>query len=220
MVLRMGDGPVANLPDGLDGYAGYVNDSGIGETYKEVVARFPTARHLSITTDGSPAMCADVEAGAMGSWKGYDYGYAAASEIGDLILRDGRPRRLWSAHHTGIAHICTSQTCWPSSPVAWIADGTQWVDHGGWDESLLADNFFLDAAPPNPAPPIPQPLEDDMFIIISAVNPADNVTFDATFDGTHKCYIHRPATLNAYRAAGVKTVTVDWVDYQNIPDAS
>ena len=40
-------------------------------------------------------------------------------------------------------HICTSTQCWPSSPVAWEADGTQWTNHGGaWDESLLSENFF------------------------------------------------------------------------------
>lgn len=147
MTLRMGDGPVANLPAGLDAYAGYVNRSGIGITYPGVVAKYPTARHLSITTDGAPANCADVETGAMSSWAFYVYGYCEVSSVNELVARFGRPWRLWTAHRDPRlgAHIC-SPACWPG--LVTTADGTQWVDHGGlWDESLLHDNFF---DPPQP----------------------------------------------------------------------
>lgn len=141
MTLRMGDGPVANLPAGLDAYAGYVNLSGIGETYKEVVATFPTARHLSITTDGIAALCADVENGAMGEWAGYTYGYTFISNTQAQIDEFGRPLKLWTAHHNDVPHLCN-----PSCGFGFTgqADGTQWTDHGGlWDESLLADDFFI-----------------------------------------------------------------------------
>lgn len=138
----MGDGPPANLPAGLDAYGGYVNVSGIGETWPAVEA-MPAAHHLPITTNGSVADCADVENGAMSSWAGYPVGYASASRIGDLILSQGRPRKLWVAHGTDVPHLCTSDVCWPSSPVRWTADGTQWGNHGGlWDESLLLNDFF------------------------------------------------------------------------------
>jgi hypothetical protein len=142
MTLRMGDGPVANLPGGLDAYAGYVNVSGIGQTYPNVVATFPKALHLSITTNGSVADCADVESGAMISWTGYQVGYCAISNAQTLIDTYGRPPKLWTAHYTGIAHICDPGCGYGFTGTA---DGTQWTDHNGvWDESLLAANFFGD----------------------------------------------------------------------------
>src|SRR5579862_1128041 len=143
MPLRMADGPIDNLPEGMDAYAGYLNAGGIGETFIEVVAKFPNAKHLSITTNGTYAMCADVENGAMTTWQGYDYGYCSVSRVNDLIHLFGRPKKLWTAHQDPKigAHIC-SPVCWPG--LVTTADGTQWIDHGGlWDESLLADDFFV-----------------------------------------------------------------------------
>jgi hypothetical protein len=87
----MADGPVDKLPPGLDAYAGYVNKSGIGMTYPGVVAKYPNAHHLSITTNGEYAMCADVEKGAMTTWKGYTYGYCSVSNVNALVARYGRP---------------------------------------------------------------------------------------------------------------------------------
>lgn len=156
MTLSMADGPVLALPAGLDAYAGYVNDSGIGPTYNEMVARFPDARHLSVTTDGSPAQCADVETGAMRDWSGYDWGYCSVSWVNSLVKKYGRPKKLWTAHYTNTPHIC-STTCWPG--LVTTADGTQWSDNGGrYDVSLLSDDFF-DLIPP--------PLEDPMPTISS-----------------------------------------------------
>lgn len=149
----MADGPVANLPPGLDAYAGYVNKSGIGETWTEV-EQLPSQHHLSITTNGSPAMCADVEKGAMTSWAGYDYGYCSVSNVNALVEKYGRPRKLWTAHYDPKygKHIC-SPACWPG--LVTTADGTQWIDHNGqWDESLLEDDFF---GPVIPSAPLPGP---------------------------------------------------------------
>jgi hypothetical protein len=145
--MRMADGPVANLPPGLDAYAGYVNRSGIGITYPAVVAKYPNALHLSITTNGSPAQCADVESGAMSNWTGYEYGYCSVANVNTLINQYGRPPKLWTAHYDPNigAHIC-SPRCWPG--LLTTADGTQWIDHNGaWDESLLSPTFF-----PQPIP--------------------------------------------------------------------
>lgn len=144
-MLTMADGPVDNLPAGMDAYAGYVNRSGIGITYPGVVARFPAQLHLSITTNGAVAMCADVESGAMKSWLDYDWGYCSVSNVNALVSAYGRPPKLWTAHQDPSigAHIC-SPDCWPG--LVTTADGTQWIDRGGWDESLLLDNFF-DLAP-------------------------------------------------------------------------
>lgn len=149
MTLRMADGPVANLPAGMNAYGGYVNRSGIGITYPGVVALAAAqkARAFSFTTDGAPADCADVESGAMSSWAFYTYGYCSVSNVNALIAKYGRPRKLLTAHQDPKfgAHIC-SPACWPG--LVTTADGTQWIDHGGWDESLLADDFFqLDPAP-------------------------------------------------------------------------
>ena len=143
--MRMADGPVNNLPAGMDAYGGYVNNSGIGITYPGVLAKFPNAKHLSFTTDGSQAMCADVEKGAMNSWAGYDYGYASISRVAGLIQQFGRPKKLLTAHQDPLfgSHIC-DEHCWPGLPKGFKADGTQWINHGGlWDESLLADDFFI-----------------------------------------------------------------------------
>lgn len=145
MTLRMADGPPSNLPKGMDALAGFVNLSGIGITFPQVRI-LATAQQIiafSITTNGSPAMCADVEKGAMTDWRGYDYGYCSVSNVNNMIATYGRPRKLWTAHYTGVAHICSPE-CWLG--LVTTADGTQWIDHGGWDESLLSDNFF---APPS-----------------------------------------------------------------------
>ncbi len=160
-MLRMGDGPVANLPPGLEAYAGYIDNSGIGVTFADVYARYPNAQHLSISVHGNPAMCGDVENGALSSWAGYDYGYCSVSQVNRLIALYGRPRKLWTAHDDPLigAHICSPQ-CWPG--LVTTADGTQHASHGGlWDESLLDDHFF--DLPP--APPAVPPLEDmDMIV--------------------------------------------------------
>lgn len=149
--LSMGDGPVANLPRGLDCYAGYVQDSGIGETWTEV-QQIPAEHHLSISViPGVPAMCGDVESGALTSWKGYKVGYTSIDNAQTQIAKDGRPEKLWTAHYTGVPHLCGPACGYGFSD---HADGTQWTDHGGsWDESLLAADFFSFLDPPKPATP-------------------------------------------------------------------
>ena len=142
MSLRMADGPPLNLPAGCDAYAGYVDSGGIGITWP-AVQRIPARFHLSISVHGAPAMCADVENGALSSWKGYTVGYCSASQADALIARDGRPTKLWTAHYDPVlgAHICGPTTCGLVKTTT--ADGTQWTDHGNvWDESLLSEDFF------------------------------------------------------------------------------
>lgn len=154
MTLTMADGPVANMPAGMDAYAGYTNDSGIGETFPDVL-KIPAKYHLSITTDGSPAYVGDVERGAMSNWAGYVVGYCAVSNVESLIAQFGRPTKLWTAHYDASigSHICSPSTCaYPG--LAHAADGTQWTDNGNadWDASVLADDFFSFLTP-TPAPP-------------------------------------------------------------------
>lgn len=190
-MLRMADGPVANLPPGLDAYAGYVNKSGIGVTYPQVVAKYPNAQHLSITTNGSEAQCADVESGAMKSWTGYTWGYCAVSNVNALIAAYGRPEKLWTAHYDPKigAHIC-SPACWPG--LVTTADGTQWTDHGNadWDESLLSDNFFGTLPPPAPPTITQQSAEgnDDMITVIESANDGNRHVF--VYDEAAQTTIH------------------------------
>lgn len=184
MTLRMGDGPPENIPPGLDAVAGYVNKSGIGITYPQVVAKFPTLQHLSITTNYSPAMCADIEAGAMTSWRGYQVGYCSVSRVNILIAKYGRPEKLWTAHYDPAigAHICSPE-CWPGLQTT--ADGTQWTDHGGWDESLLADDFFSFISPPvPPTPPPPPPPKDDEMLTSFVDGTQQHVFYVAPTGGT------------------------------------
>lgn len=73
---------------------------------------------------------------------------------------------LWSAHYGIGQHICG--TCgYPP------ADGTQWVDWGSYDESIMGPRFkalwFPKPTPPQTPPPPPPPPtvpseEDDMFV--------------------------------------------------------
>ena len=136
----MADGPVGNLPLGFDAYAGYVDQSGIGVTFPAVALAHPTARLLSISVHGNPAQCADVEQNAMTDWRGYPVGYCAVSNAMAFIAAYGRPQKLWTAHYTGVAHICGPDTCkYPGLTIS--ADGTQWWS-STYDESLLSDNFF------------------------------------------------------------------------------
>ena len=153
----MADGPVANLPAGMDAYGAYVDDSGIGITWPAMLAKFPAAKHLSISVHGAPANCGDVENGALSSWAGYPVGYCSVSNVNELVAQFGRPRKLWTAHQDPAIgpHIC-SPACWPG--LVTTADGTQHTDHQGlWDESLLEANFF-DFLEPSTL------LEDEMLI--------------------------------------------------------
>lgn len=150
--LRMADGPVANLPPGMDAYGGYTNHSGIGVTFPEVqkLAKEQNAIAFSFTTNGDGiGQCADVEDHAMSSWVGYDWGYCSVARVNELIKAFGRPKKLLTAHydpHFG-AHICGPHSCdyrdAQNTSLVTTADGTQWTNHEGfWDESLLMEDFF------------------------------------------------------------------------------
>jgi hypothetical protein len=162
--LTMFDGPVANLPKGADAYAGYVNRSGIGITWPEVSA-LPATYHLSITTDGSSAMCADVEKGAMTSWKGYTVGYCSVANVNAYVKQFGRPTKLWTAHTGAGEHICGPTTCNYGGNLVTAADGTQWNSPGGYDQSTLLPNFFSFLAPPTPPwTPAPSTLKENNML--------------------------------------------------------
>jgi hypothetical protein len=152
----------ADLPAGQNAYAGYVG--GKWPTYNAVVTEHPGVPVLAIAVTASEAAdCLDIESGdavnaqapgwVMGNPNAakpclYTSVSNAASLLG-VLATAGIARtsiRLWTAHYTGVAHIC-SPACGFGMPTT--ADGTQWIDHGTWDQSLLNDNFF---STPGPAP--------------------------------------------------------------------
>lgn len=162
MTLIGGDSTNSNnLPVGLDAYAGYIN--GRYADFTAIAERFPSAHLLDITVnwsnvgtvldierlDATPSQ-APVwarERLAAGVWCPVLY---CSLDLMPTVISNmanaGIPRssyRIWSAHYTGAAHICPG------------ADGTQWVDHGGWDESLFSNEFFGNVPVPPPPPFIP-----------------------------------------------------------------
>ena len=147
------------LPAGYS-YGAYVN--GIFANYDAIKTRFPGADILSITVNSAGnADCLDIENGdatpeEAAAWvtRQISLGvtrpclYADASTMIQVISAmnaAGVARstlRLWSAHYTGVAHICGPSSCraLPES-----ADATQWTNTArglNLDESLLLPDFF------------------------------------------------------------------------------
>lgn len=147
---------VANLPPGMDAYAGYVD--GWWPDYAGEVAVEHGVPVMSIAVSpGVPAECLDIENGDatpadVPGWLAlarpkvpHPVLYASVSAMPDVlgVLQGaGVPRstvRLWSAHYGDGAHVCGPASC---GLVRVPVDGTQWIDHGLWDESLLSAEFF------------------------------------------------------------------------------
>jgi hypothetical protein len=156
----------------------YVN--GAWATAVQAAQLFPHARVLTIAvTAGADAEALDVETGDAApadapAWSVRQRGrgvarpclYADASTmetgIVPLVRSGALPRalvRLWSAHYTGTAHICSPASC---GLVSIGMDGTQWTDRAmgrNLDQSLLLADFFgaVPAPEPKPAPPAAPP---------------------------------------------------------------
>ena len=105
-------------------------------------------------------------------------GYADLSDMHQLVSAlhllgvptpppgPGRPWRCYTAHPTGIEHICGPRTC---GQLQVDADATQWwwsslQNPGGpdLDRNLFRDDFFTTTPPPAPEPP-----EDTMAIAVA-----------------------------------------------------
>ena len=161
---------LSEVPPNPPAVACYVN--GMFANHAEALHRFPNAHILTIAVNaGADADVLDIEtydatpADAPGWYRRQKarglarpclYASASVMESGVLpVLRTaGIPRtavRLWSAHYTWSAHICSSTTCGAMST---DADGTQFTDRAlgrNLDESLLLADFFA-ATPPLPPP--------------------------------------------------------------------
>lgn len=146
------------IPQHASAVAGYT--SGRWPTYNALIRRWPHAQHLSIAVDAAhDAECLDIENGdatpadapswfkrqrARGESKPKLYGsLSAIPEIESEMERTGIHRgeyAVWSAHYTGVPHICG-----PSEGLSSPADATQWIDKAlgrNLDESLCNDTFF------------------------------------------------------------------------------
>jgi hypothetical protein len=164
MTFRMADSinPAA-LPAGMDAYAGY--DDGNWPDYQAIAAAHPGAHLLDLTVwlanrgvglDVEPGDASVAQAPVFVNWRhaagvALPVVYCPASwsqAVLNAMAGAKIPRGSWrllSAHYGAGQHICGPGTCgYPP------ADGTQWVDHGTWDESLLADGFFGTPAPVRP----------------------------------------------------------------------
>lgn len=183
--LRMADSiEVASLPAGMDAYAGYVG--GWWPDYAAIVAAHAGVPVLGIAISADEdAQALDVENGdatpaQAGEWAARQLArgipapvlYGSVSVVPSIVQSlhaAGVTRYLiWSAHYGLGEHICGPSTC---GQLDVPADGTQWIDHGGWDESALEPYFFQSGvlAPPAPKryPPAKRPARRekvDMFL--------------------------------------------------------
>jgi len=141
---------------------------------------------------------------AAGVWRPVLYGSIATTMPEIVQFMGSRPRssyRLWSAHYGAGKHICGPTTCGYATQV----DGTQWIDHGSWDESLLSDTFF-NVPIPTPAPTqptgTPVPLTGEPGVMI--------VPFKCTTDSTGftEVGIPLPPGTNTVVSASVQLMSV------------
>lgn len=158
---------VGTVPANPQAVAGYT--SGNWPTYNALVAKFPQAHHLSIAVSAShDADCLDVEPGdatvaEAPAWVRRQHArglklpvlYTSLSNVNALLaaLAGAGIKRsevlIWSAHYSGIAHICG-----PSEGMNGEADATQYWDKAlarNLDVSLVKDSFF--GVAPKPKPP-------------------------------------------------------------------
>ena len=168
MTLRMADAILpGNLPTGFDAYAGY--DDGNWPDFQAVAAAHGSAHLLELTVflanrgegiDDEPGDASDAdtvtyvaERLAAGEWR--PVVYASITRMANIVAlqtaasHERASYRLLSAHYGAGTHICGPTTC----KLGPQCDGTQWIDHGPWDESLLADDFFEPA--PLTTPEVP-----------------------------------------------------------------
>lgn len=151
---------LALIPKNAEAVAGYVN--GRYNTWEKVLKDFPHAKHLSIAvTANADAECLDVEQGdaiasQVPAWvvrqkkRGVKKPvvYTSVSNV-PFVLRElnkaGIKRsaiKLWTAHYTGKAHLCTSKCGFGFTGKA---DATQWTNKAlnrSLDESLVSPTFF------------------------------------------------------------------------------
>lgn len=176
MIVMYDDINLSLIPADAPAVAGYVN--GHWPTYREVVRRWPHAKHLSIAvSSNADAECLDVEPGdatnsVAAGWVKRQQArgikrpviYTSISNAVPLLrelAKHGIGRediRLWSAHYTNRRHICGPYCGFGNV----TADATQWTSHShgrSLDESWCKESFFGTAPKPKPKP-VPPPAPD------------------------------------------------------------
>lgn len=144
------------IPPNPAAVAGYVG--GNWPNYHALVAAFPHARHLSVAVNATEdADCLDVETGdatadQAPAWiarqvkRGVKLPvvYTSVSNVAALLAAGVKRDqiRLWTAHYTNTAHIC-SPAC--GNGMTTSADATQWTENAlgrNLDESLCNPTFL------------------------------------------------------------------------------
>jgi hypothetical protein len=177
MPIKMFDSTsISQVPADAPAVAGYVG--GYWPTYLQLVQRFPRAYHLSIAINAAEdAECLDIERGdavpdeapawvrrqvQRGVRRPVLYSSVSSMQIvlscleSAGITRDSV--RLWSAHYTGVPHLCSGGGCGYGLGAG--VNATQWTDRSlnlNLDESLCDDSFF------GPPPPPPDPYHYDRY---------------------------------------------------------
>lgn len=171
-ITMFDDITVSTLPTGSSyAYAGY--NAGLWPTMTALRARFPNNRLLEIAIFASDkGQMLDIENGDAtleeapawyerqvqdGVWRPGLYtaagNMAALERIMTAAHIERASYRLWTAHYTYKAHLCSPKSCGYGLTEA---DGTQWTDRAlglSLDQSILLPDFF----DPRPAPPKPAP---------------------------------------------------------------
>lgn len=150
------------LPSGLSLYGSYVDNFG---GFKALQLKFKNSKAflVSFTIFGNPALCADVETGAMHNsdlphWidnvaqkdvEGHAWVYTSASNLAAAKKAAGNRKVIWfSAHYGHGPHICGPKTCgFPQ------ASWTQWDDKGASGQNI--DRSVGNYLPTAPKPPEP-----------------------------------------------------------------
>jgi len=163
------------VPSGANVYAGYVG--GLYPTFAPLQAKFPSAKHVSIAVNSSEdAQVLDVENGD-----------ATASEVPAWLTRQrarGQVRptvycsRVGSSGEGWQDVIRACDAAGVPLPDFWIADYTpqahglegavavQWIDHGGYDESVITDPTWpTGVSAPVPPPPPARPYSDSLLLL-------------------------------------------------------
>jgi len=154
---------LALIPKDAQAVAGYVG--GHWPTFSRLRAMFPGARkRVSIAVSASEdADILDVESGdatndqaaawfkrqhiqrTPASHPGFYTSVSNVAALTDTLSQAGIPRssyKLWTAHYTDVAHLCSSK-CYRGMPTT--ADATQYTDHAlgrSLDASVVTPAFF------------------------------------------------------------------------------
>lgn len=182
---------------GLDYYGSYVdNYGGYPETIAWTKVHAPGAFTLSYTIFGNPALCADVEPGAMApsslphwldnvAWKdaqGYAWVYTSAGnwDAVDPFIGNRKVIRI-GAHYGFGPHVCAPNVCGYRA-----VDWTQWDDKGPNGENC---DRLIGRYLPTPQTPTPPSIAGDNAMITATTKQDGSVEVfvEAQPSGAGKC---------------------------------